>query len=346
MPKKIVFCADGTWNHPQDPTGLAAKNTNVVKLYHLAQQSPTQSTLYDDGVGADNLKVLGGAFAVGLFNKVKQGYKQIAANYQKGDRLYLFGFSRGAYTARSLAGMITLCGLPTQGDPGDAADKAFDYYQGVLLRNELKKTLDPFAMDIPTIAMQGMWDTVGALGITGPLLGIKDPAVYGFLDTNMHDNTEAAYHALAIDERRAEFKPTLWTLSGAPGQVLNQVWFTGVHSEVGGGSDEVGLSDITLSWMLRNAKACGMELTATADTFSSIDPKHALDTMKDSWNLLWAFPIRRSIPANANIASSVAIRLAEEPTYRPPNLKLDPTGKLDPGYSQENVFTQAQVAGV
>ena len=346
MPKKIVFCADGTWNHPQDSTGLAAKNTNVVKLYHLAQQSPTQTTLYDDGVGADDLKLLGGAFAVGLFHKVKDGYRQIAANYSPGDTLYLFGFSRGAYTARSLAGMISHCGLPTRGDPKDAADKAFDYYENILLRGQLKQTLDPFAMDSPQIAMQGMWDTVGALGISGPLLGIKDPAVYGFLDTDLHDDTASAYHALAIDERRGEFRPTLWTRSGRPDQILKQVWFTGVHSEVGGGSAEVGLSNITLSWMLKMAASRGMELTPAAAEYLTVDPKHALDTIKDSWSLLWAFPVRRSIPDGSTIANSVAIRVAEEASYRPPMLRVDAGGALAMGYSIESVVAEPGQAAV
>jgi hypothetical protein len=182
-----------------------------------------------------------------------------------------------------------------------------------------------------------MWDTVGSLGFTGSLAGIKDPIVYGFLDTDLHTNTEAAFHALAIDERREEFKPTLWTATSAPSQVLQQIWFTGVHSEVGGGSEEVGLSDITLSWMLKKAEACGIELTAAADAYRVMDPKHALDAMKDSWSPLWAFPVHRSIPPHSTLANSVALRLEEDLTYRPKNLSFDSAGTLDATYAIEPV---------
>lgn len=339
MPKKIIFCADGTWNHPHQPAGVDPKDTNVFKIFNLVQQSSDQSTIYDDGVGADGLPLehlVGGAFGVGLFDKIKQGYGQIAKNYQKGDAIYLFGFSRGAYTARAIAGMLTVCGLPTVNPPADIADRAFHAYFDRDDRPASLAALAPFGMETPRIAMQGMWDTVGALGITGPLFGISDPLVYGFIDTDLHENTDAAFHALAIDERRAEFKETLWEPTGRPDQILEQVWFAGVHSEVGGGSDEIGLSDITLSWMLRNAERMGLALTPAASQYHNIDPKHALDQMKDSWSLLWAFPRRRQIPAGATVANSVKIRLQHDDSYRPSNLVANGP-VLDPGYQIENI---------
>ena len=127
MPKNIIFCADGTWNHPQEPKpkdGQGKLNTNVAKLadHKLPDgtdeagslaSSPTQVVLYDDGLGVEFPEVLGGAFGVGIYGKVKQGYAQIAAVYEKGDRIFLFGFSRGAYTARCLASVLSFCGIPT-----------------------------------------------------------------------------------------------------------------------------------------------------------------------------------------------------------------------------------------
>src|SRR5690348_5886735 len=118
MAKKIVFCADGTWNHPKSPAIVSDCDTNVYKLYKLLAVTATQVPFYDDGVGAgENLlqHLLGGAFGDGLFRKIKDGYTAIAHVYEAGDAIYIFGFSRGAYTARSLAGMITACGLPTKG---------------------------------------------------------------------------------------------------------------------------------------------------------------------------------------------------------------------------------------
>lgn len=288
---------------------------------------------------------------MGLFGKVKQGYAQLAAVYQPGDRLYFFGFSRGAFTARALAGMVSIFGLPSKlpaGDPNETskevAEKAFAAYQNVLLRDELKKQLVPFAPEVPTIAMQGIFDTVGSLGITGALFGVKDPLLYGFLDTDLYPNTEAAYHALAIDERRMEFKPTLWHSTVAPNQFLLQVWFTGVHSEIGGGSNETGLSDITLGWMLKNAESRGLALTPAADQYRAVDPGSALIPMKDSWSILWAFPERRTIPANATIANSTVIRLDNDATYRPSNLNLNPDGTLNANYTVETVIAEPTMA--
>ena len=110
MAKRIVFCSDGTWDS-------SVKHTNVYSLYKACQVTADQVTFYDDGVGADGnpiSRLLGAAFGTGLFQKIKEGYTQIAQVYEAGDSVFLFGFSRGAYTARSLAGMIAACGLPTQ----------------------------------------------------------------------------------------------------------------------------------------------------------------------------------------------------------------------------------------
>src|SRR5215469_4415264 len=117
MSKRIVYCADGTWDSP-------AKHTNVYKLYKALLVTANQMPFYDDGVGADGnpiSKLLGGAFGTGLWQKIKDGYAKIAQVYEAGDQLYLFGFSRGAYTARSLAGMIAACGLPTKSFTDDLA---------------------------------------------------------------------------------------------------------------------------------------------------------------------------------------------------------------------------------
>jgi uncharacterized protein (DUF2235 family) len=339
MSKKIVFCADGTWNHPQSPAMVSGADTNVYKLYKCLAVTSSQATFYDDGVGSDGLPVdrlLGGAFGAGLFQKIKDGYTSIAHIYEQGDEIFIFGFSRGAYTARSLAGMIAICGLPTLNFDQHMVETAFQAYRNKDQREALLSSLAACKLFDAKITMLGVWDTVGALGIPGALFGASS-LIYGFLDTALHPDVLNAYHALAVDERRYEFKPTLWTSQPAQGQIMEQVWFTGVHSDVGGGYAETGLSDITLSWMLQKAIKNGIETIPSAIAkYLNIDPKHSLDQAHESWNILWAFPQRRSIPADATIANSVDIRLAEEAGYRPPNLKTSPSGQLT-GYSSEPV---------
>jgi hypothetical protein len=328
MAKNIVFCADGTWSHPGETEKGLPADTNVYKFFKALTQSATQAAHYDDGVGADGTpidRLMGAAIGDGLFRKIRDGYTVIARSYDDGDGIHLFGFSRGAYTARSLAGMIAICGLPAPGKFTDAATReAFAAYRAGAHRQKL---LDSFvaryeARDVK-IDMLGVWDTVGALGIPGGLFAGLDEQFYGFLDTSLHPDVQAACHALSIDERRPEFVPTLWT-SAAPGQEPDQLWFAGVHGDVGGGYAATGLSDIALGWMMAKARDRGLDFDpAVLARYTALDPKHALDRMHESWTLAWGFPKRREIPANARIANSAAIRIESLPGYRPPNLPAD-----------------------
>jgi uncharacterized protein (DUF2235 family) len=322
MSKRIVFCADGTW----DSSG---KNTNVFQIFKALPTTATQFPFYDDGVGANGIlieKLLGGAFGTGLWQKIKNGYTQVAHLYEQGDDIFLFGFSRGAYTARSLAGMIAVAGLPTKNFDNDLVEQAFHAYRDrddrAMVLSGLK---DKYAMFDAKIRMVGVWDTVGSLGIPATI-GQVDPVVYGFLDTGLHPDVLNAYQALAIDERRAEFPPTLWKPDpgNAANQNVEQVWFTGDHCDVGGSHPETGLADITLSWMLRKAMALGLEVTPDAAAHLGIapDPKHALDQKHESWNILWGFPKRRSIAPDSSISNSVAVRCQHDSSYRPDNVSI------------------------
>lgn len=349
MPKKIVFCADGTWNHPKSPALVSGADTNVYKIYKCLAYTASQATFYDDGVGAGgNLfaHLTGGVLGKGLFQKVKDGYTAIAHVYDEGDSIYIFGFSRGAYTARSLAGMISICGLPTKNCDQNLVETAFQAYRNKAQREALLAGLGAYGMFDAQITCLGVWDTVGALGIPVDPLGI-DNAIYGFLDTNLHPDVRNAFHAVSIDERRREFPPTLWTAPFPAGRVVEQVWFTGVHSDLGGGYAETGLSDITLSWILNKALACEpanpLELVdREACPYRNVDGKVALGAIHESWSVLWGFPRRRSLPEGATIANSVAIRIAHDASYRPPNLAtLD--GNLAAGYTIEEVVAEVAV---
>jgi hypothetical protein len=135
---------------------------------------------------------------------------------------------------------------------------------------------------------------------------------------------EKAYHALSINERRCEFEATLWT-NPAPDQTLEQIWFAGVHSDVGGGYAQTGLSDITLAWMMLKAKQNGLQFDD--DVFASyagLDKKHAFDPLHESWSLLWGPPQWRPIANGSTLSNSVVMRLEKDPTYCPPNVPKDP----------------------
>jgi hypothetical protein len=245
--------------------------------------------------------------------------------------------------------MIAVCGLPTANFTDEVVDTAFEAYrnkdQRAALLAALKETCDLFDAKI---SMLGVWDTVGALGIPA-LFGGVSQVLYGFLDTVLHPDVLNAYQALAIDERRAEFPPTLFSGAPAPGQTVEQVWFCGVHCDVGGSypddSDGSALSELTLAWMMSKAEALGLEFapTVVAKYALPMDPKFALDTKHESWNPLWAFPRKRTVAADSTIADSVYTRCGHDSTYRPSNLTIS-NGQLSAGYSKGLVISQAAIA--
>lgn len=324
MSKRIVLSTDGTW----DNTG---NNTNVYKVSKALTTTSDQVGSYDDGVGVNGTPIeqlIGGAFGAGLFQKVKDGYTQIAHLYEQDDPIFLFGFSRGAYTARSIAGMIAICGLPTKDFDNNMVDIAFQAYRHPGQRAAFLAQLNKdYAMYDAKITMLGVWDTVGSLGIPA-IFGGVDNVIYGFLDTSLHPDVLNAYQAVAVDERRIEFPPTLWTSQPAPGQKMEQVWFTGVHGDVGGGyaddsATESALSDITLSWIMNKAWPLGLETDpGFTRLYSNLPAQCALDTKHESWAVFWGFPHPRTIASSAPIANSVVIRYQNDQSYRPSNLQF------------------------
>jgi uncharacterized protein (DUF2235 family) len=339
MGRRIAFCADGTWDG-------VSNNTNVYRISNAIVDIPgVQYSFYDNGVGADGTpieKLLGGAFGAGLFQKIKDGYSKIASVYEDGDEVFLFGFSRGAYTARSLAGMIASCGLPTKNPDANLVNTAFNAYRNKDQRGAILAGLGAYGMTAAKMTMVGVWDTVGSLGIPA-MFGAVSPLLYGFLDTGLHPDILNAFHAVAIDERREEFPATLWKPPFSSGQIVEQVYFCGVHCDVGGGyADDpttgTALSDITLSWMISKAAGLGLVFDAgvLAKYPSPIDKKYALDTRHESWNPLWAFPKPRDIAPTATLANSVGVRCANDNSYRPGNLTLV-NGLPDATYGREIV---------
>jgi len=258
--KRIAIFADGTWNSPEQ--GGA---TNVLQMARAVQpevDGMEQVAFYDWGVGTDRKKIAGGITGAGIDKNIMDCYRFIVHNYNAGDKLFFFGFSRGAYTVRSLAGFIRNCGLLKR-EHANQIPAAYRLYRK---RSKTSSPDEPQAVkfrkdyavaNITPIEFVGVWDTVGALGIPVPFWGTLGEREFLFHDTEPSKIIQHARHAVSIDENRQDFEPTLW--SEKPGLDLQQVWFAGVHSDVGGGYDEPGLSHCASHWMLNEASNFGLK---------------------------------------------------------------------------------------
>jgi uncharacterized protein (DUF2235 family) len=254
--KRLVVCCDGTWNDADSGAGY----TNVSRLAwaitptDMRNGGIAQIVFYQSGVGTEGDivdKIKGAGLGLGLAHNVRDAYTFVCNNYCDGDEIFLFGFSRGAYTARSVAGLIGYAGLLLKRD----LDRFFELWDGYRTAKK-EDHVDPLPkfegrFEDVVIKCIGVWDTVGSVGIPGNIDHVfKD--YYGFHDTELGARVDCALHALALDEQREDFVPTLWTQKQAGkdrGQVLKQVWFAGVHSDVGGGYPVHGSSDVALAWM-------------------------------------------------------------------------------------------------
>ena len=263
--KRIIICTDGTWNRPEEnieedfPTnvlklarGIAPADANGVK----------QVVFYDWGLGSYHNELAGGALGAGLEKNVMDGYRFLVHNYEPGDEIYLFGFSRGAYTVRSLCGLLNNCNI-LKGVESNRIEEAFELY-----KNPDHTPMDDYTVDWRNkyaikdsnkITFVGVWDTVGAVGLPFSFFGlIKDK--HCFYDKKLGSNVTTARHALSLDEIRDDFEPTIWEPNNNVD--LRQVWFAGVHSDVGGGyktdPDGTTLADIPLLWLMREAKLKGL----------------------------------------------------------------------------------------
>jgi uncharacterized protein (DUF2235 family) len=342
MSKRIVFCADGTWQAPLN-------NTNVYRFFKGLTTSSDQVAFYDDGVGADGSgieRLIQGAVGDGLLQKIKDGYTKIAHSYEVGDKVFLVGFSRGAYTARSLAGMIAACGLPGGVFDDGLVETVFNAYRSPATRAAL---LAPIASQLTCGAIEfvGVWDTVGAMGIPA-IFGGFDEKAFGFLDTSLHPDVKFAYQCVSVDEKRRQFPATLWNPAVAEGQTLEQVYFSGCHGDVGGGTVVGGsidsstrLCDITLGYIVTKAQGAGLMFDdAFIQQCGQLPPAFALDLLHESWTPEFGLPLPRPIAATATIANSVAVRIQYALTYLPPNLTIA-NGALAEGYQQFEIVDPA-----
>jgi uncharacterized protein (DUF2235 family) len=299
MKKRLVYCFDGTWNRldAKNPTNVLLTAESILPL----TQDAAQVIYYDEGVGTADSWVnyfKGGVLGEGLVQNLAEAYQNLIFNHTPGDEIYAFGFSRGAFSARSFAGLLSNCGILDRRHASQAKkvielyrsrdgtdayatklmefrrDYCCDTWVSEQENSWRKKNVDGYALDESRrvrVTYLGVWDTVGALGIPGNLaLANKINSKHQFHDTELSSFVQSARHAIAIDEQRESFEPTLWTnlakLNESVGKTddavdapYQQQWFPGVHSSVGGSADWRGLSDQALHWVWIGAMRMGLQ---------------------------------------------------------------------------------------
>lgn len=307
MSKNIILCLDGTWNKPDENGHAENEETNVRNLWEILDktQPQLQVVYYDCGVGTQwYSSIIGGISGWGLSQNIREAYFELCKQYASGDKIFIFGFSRGAYTARSLAGMIHSCGLLNKDQLSEqAVEHAFEMYKQTdkytgkrpgkgadkYERHDFEKKRFKESYTPCQIEVIGVWDTVGALGIPIGFLQEFTNKYLQFHDTKLNKDVLHAYHAVAIDEQRETFKPTLWAkTAGTDKQVIEQVWFAGVHADVGGGYKAKHHSNVVFNWMIAKIKH-----QVTLDTRDYPYPVDVSKKIHDSYKFYYGVKERR-----------------------------------------------------
>lgn len=339
MKRRLIVCCDGTWQDLEQ-----SYPTNVVKMAQaikpIDDNDIYQIVYYDEGLGTKQInskesiidiltKINGGALGLGIDHRIQDAYRFLCMNYQPDDEIYLFGFSRGAYTVRCLAGLIYNSGL-LDGKFIHHVPQAYELYRekensdnepngknAVYFRNK-------YGQQVPIKALC-CWDTVGSLGIPDIIPGLKwDEAFnkrYRFYDTKVNCKIENAFHAVAIDEIRKVFDVTLMKPTNK--DQVSQVWFPGGHGCLGGGSEEeCGLSDGALLWMMEQVEKLGLALDKTR-VENGINPNYAIsfdNTPKFPFNV--AGKILREVTGSFDDLHESVKKRWQDPEchYRPKNL--------------------------
>jgi uncharacterized protein (DUF2235 family) len=351
--KRLALFLDGTWKTADD-------NTNVWQLKSLcspksADGSTTQLAYYEIGVSG----FLGLLFGLGLDKNITDAYEWLIDKYKPGNEIFIFGFSRGAYAARSLAGYIAKCGLLNRGAPLGVKQLYERYRRNARtiwkILGSPEGATDPeeqwivkYSQAIP-IKFVGVWDTVGTLGIPWFHIPGISRSTLGFLDTGLSRPIENGFHALAIDEHRAAFPPTLWTVEpmdsntaikdAPPKRPLTSVeqrWFVGSHDNIGGGRKNDPLAKVPLRWIMKKALLHGLAFQNDVDVDADVLEARIYDSYSDFGFGIYArfsSPYFRPIGeppkeqsdgthtiVNETIDASVFQRLRNDPGYCPHNL--------------------------
>jgi uncharacterized protein (DUF2235 family) len=318
MAKNVVILSDGTGQGASMP---GEDLTNVCKLWHATRDANPagQVTSYDAGLGAPDpdwwrwgYNLISQATGLGISRNIKDCYRALVEFYQPGDNIFLFGFSRGAYTVRSVGGVLSLCGIPTRDAGGrdprtdaaarealveEAVEKVYKHYGSDEKTKAERRALGDkyrtdYASDPAVPYFIGVWDTVRALGIPGSsgLVGWR----HAFHDATLNARVRYARQALAIDENREIFAPEIWDESQETAEDkargrIKQVWFPGVHSNIGGGYPDSALSDLALDWMVKEATTIEHPLLVDMDKLN-LSPSHKGRQYDErtGWGHLWS----------------------------------------------------------
>lgn len=388
MSKQLILCFDGMWDRPPDQgnlvhsTGISDQQTahpplndlppatSVLRLYESilprTHQGRPQQKWYDSGTEIPWFhRFRAGSFGYGVDQSILHAYAYLAATYEPGDDLFVYGFSRGAYTARSLAGLLSIAGLPSASvfntelvkrirevashpststttpsaltrylsemilDPSSQAlDDAYRLYRKS--HGDIHAEMPPLSRRRGTqevsITLLGLWETVGPLGIPTNVLKWLNDHRYNFHDTELSSNVKQAYHALAIDEHRADHNATLWTSPPRPGQTIEQRWFAGAHGDLGGTYPERDLADFALAWLQRHSIETGLaiETRAVPRNPSALSPIHdsfseCLGRFRKWFHSRFYRPVMQTGTDTETLDNSVHSRLLQAPYYRPQN---------------------------
>lgn len=378
---RLIFCFDGTWNRldSQNPTNVVLTAESILPI---DKNGVPQIIFYSQGVGSNKYDhLIGGVFGAGLFKNISDAYRHLIFNYTPGDEIFIFGFSRGAYTARSFVGLLRHIGIVSRSKANSVED-AIKSYQNRIPNSdcdspESNKTRLEFSPEICvskeeyewrtqntkeynldeshilTIKYVGVWDTVGALGVPKRYsFANKFNKKFSFHDIHLTPMVLSARHALAIDETREDFEPSLWQgldeLNRKRGKNPDdndapylQKWFPGVHCAVGGGGDDRGLSDETLEWIWDGARQNGLEFDTSpsskiyslrpncmAPLFPFKEPKTKIQQLKEKISdVLWSRKSRKGPERISDIALFARRRWCAKPqdfpskkAYRPQTL--------------------------
>jgi len=373
--KRLVVFLDGTWNSVDS-------NTNVWRMQALCaakgKDNKPQLVYYEVGVNG----FLGGVFGQGLDENIRLAYEWIVENYSEGDEIFIFGFSRGAFTARSLAGLVALQGILKAGAPIGLTELFARYKKGnsvdsIWTLKDKEASGDTGKMtpqekwllkysQPAKVKVVGVWDTVGSVGVAaGNIPGISRSQFEAYLQTGLFLPIQNGYHALAIDEHRSDFAPTLWdvhhrkdpnapTPPPRPLSGVEQRWFVGAHANVGGGYEGDLLAQAPLRWMMQKAALHGLSFRSEVALDGNSLKAPIIDSYQSFGGGLYRFFSRafyRSIGrepdvrddgthtnVNETIDASVFERWRADPTYRPRNLvEWAQRKKVDPAQLQTSV---------
>lgn len=332
--KRIAICCDGTWDS-------VPNNTNVCKIKDIINQGIgldgiEQQVYYHPGVGTSGnifQRLAGGIAGEGLDNHIVDAYRDVVEHYEPGDQLFFFGFSRGAYTARSLAGFIRKCGI-LKPEHKDQIATGFAIYRE---RGEPEGPDSPEAVQFrtaysydPAVYFIGVWDTVGDLGIPLKWFQFFNADKYKFHDVQLSSMVSYAYHAIGVDEHRKIFDVTLWDRSDNAKannviQTIEQVWFAGAHGNIGGGYPNASLSNRTLLWMISKAVGAKLQFKAYQYDVDTAYDGVLVEANKGIWWVLDGFKkfyrtlMDARYPAQ-RIDASVYERKRLNQTYQPQEL--------------------------